>query len=57
MKAETLYQRLAHTFQPDTCTEVFPVIGLQADNAEEIRRVYTATFASPQVFRQLEEPG
>ncbi len=55
MKAETLYQRLAHTFQPDTCTEVFPVIGLQADNAEEIRRVYTATFASPQVFRQLEE--
>ena len=50
MKSSTLYRWLEWTFQPQTCTEVFPVIGLQEDNTEEITRVYTATFASPEVF-------
>ena len=54
MKSSTLYRWLEWTFQPQTCTEVFPVIGLQEDNTEEITRVYTATFASPEVFEQLE---
>ena len=54
MKSSTLYRYLEWTFQPQTCTEVFPVIGLQEDNTEEITRVYTATFASPEVFEQLE---
>ena len=43
MKSSTLYRWLEWTFQPQTCTEVFPVIGLQEDNTEEITRVYTAT--------------
>lgn len=50
MKSSTLYRWLEWTFQPQTCTEVFPVIGLQEDNTEEITRVYTATFASPEVL-------
>ena len=54
MKASTLYRWLEWTFQPQTCTEVFPVIGLQQGNTDEITRVYTATFASPEVFEQLE---
>ena len=54
MKSSTLYRWLEWTFQPQTCTEVFPVIGLQEDNTEEITRVYTATFASPEVFEQVE---
>lgn len=41
MKSSTLYRWLEWTFQPQTCTEVFPVIGLQEDNTEEITRVYT----------------
>ena len=53
MKSSTLYRWLEWTFQPQTCTEVFAVIGPQEDNTEEITRVYTATFASPEVFEQL----
>ena len=41
MKSSTLYRWLEWTFQPQTCTEVFPVIGLQDDNTEKIKIVNT----------------
>ena len=44
MKSSTLYRWLEWTFQPQTCTEVFPVIGLQENNTEEI-------------YRDLRKPG
>lgn len=53
MDAYELYQRLEWSFQPETCSDVFPKKGLQLDNTSVIRKVYTATFASSEVMEQL----
>ncbi len=51
--AHFLYARLEELFKPELCTDVFPKKGLQEDNAEKITKVYTATFASPEVFDNI----
>ncbi|MEA5038323.1 MAG: Nif3-like dinuclear metal center hexameric protein [Clostridiaceae bacterium] len=53
MDAKDLYAALAVQFQPEACTEVFPVKGLQTDHCRQVERVYTATFASREVFNAL----
>lgn len=37
MDAYELYQRLEWSFQPETCSDVFPKKGLQLDNTSVIR--------------------
>lgn len=54
MDAKELYAALAVQFQPESCTEVFPIKGLQTDHCRQVERVYTATFASREVFDALE---
>lgn len=53
MEAVKLYALLEEEFKPSECTEVFPKIGLQYHHCDEVQRIYTANFASPEVFEQL----
>ena len=57
MAAQELYQALEEEFRPWECTEVFPTIGLQFQNTDMIRKVFTATFASSEVLDQIEAQG
>ncbi len=51
--ASDIYIKLEEYFKPELCTEVFPKIGVQHHNSDSIDKVYTATFASAQVFDYL----
>ena len=55
--AQEIYAALEAEFRPWECTEVFDTIGLQYENTENIRKVYTATFASGEVLDELERRG
>lgn len=57
MKAELIYKALENEFRPDECSDVFPKKGLQYHFADDIDMVYTATFASDEVFERLRELG
>ena len=49
-----VYAALEQCFRPQECTDVFPVIGEQCHNTDEIAQVFTATFASDEVFAALD---
>ena len=49
-----VYEKLEQCFRPQECTDVFPVIGEQCHNTDQIGRVFTATFASDEVFAALD---
>lgn len=49
-----VYEKLEQCFRPQECTDVFPIIGEQCHNTDEIGRVFTATFASDEVFAALD---
>ena len=57
MQAQDIYKALEEEFRPWECTEVFDKIGLQFHNTDEIRKVFTATFASAEVLDELERRG
>lgn len=52
MKAKAVYDILEEYFRPDQCTDVVKN-GIQYDNAEEIEKVYTATFAAEAVINEI----
>ena len=51
--AKFIYDRLTEQFRPDKCTDVFKTVGVQVHNTDVIAKVYTATFASPEVFDNI----
>ncbi|MBQ1887737.1 MAG: Nif3-like dinuclear metal center hexameric protein [Firmicutes bacterium] len=55
VSARYLYERLEELFKPERCTDVFPKKGLQEHNSDVVRKVYTACFASPEVFDNIFE--
>ncbi len=55
--AQEIYAALEAEFRPWECTEVFDTIGLQFENTDTIKKVYTATFASGEVLDELERRG
>lgn len=55
--AQFLYDRLEEQFKPERCTDVFPKKGLQEHNSDVVKKVYTACFASPEVFDNIFERG
>ena len=57
MDAQKVYKALEEEFRPWECTEVFDTIGLQYHNTDEIKKVFTACFASAEVLDQLERRG
>lgn len=56
MKAKEIYTRLEEYFIPDQCTDVVKN-GIQYDNAEEIEKVYTSTFAAESVINGILDRG
>lgn len=57
ISSEEIYRRLEEYFRPWECTDVFPKIGLQLHCCDFPQKVYTATFASDEVFTFLKEKG
>ena len=57
ISSEEIYRRLEEYFRPWECTDVFPKIGLQLHYCDFPQKVYTATFASDEVFTFLKEKG
>lgn len=57
MDAKTLYKRLESYFEPEKCTDIVDKIGIQYDNAQEIKAVYISTFADLEVIENLIEWG
>lgn len=53
-RAKELYLELGQFFRPELYKDM-AANGLLADHADVIRRVYTATFSSSEVIRQLQE--
>ncbi|SHI83654.1 Nif3-like dinuclear metal center hexameric protein [Lutispora thermophila] len=52
MRALDIYNKLEKYFKPEQCTDVVKN-GIQYHNAEEIEKVYTATFASESVISEI----
>ena len=55
--AQAVYDALEACFTPWKYSDIFPKKGLQYHNADVIRKVYVATFASVPVLRQVLETG
>lgn len=54
IKSQTLYEKLEAYFKPDECSDVF-LKGLQCDNTDIVRHVYTSTFIGAEVFDFLKK--
>lgn len=52
MKAKDIYDRLEEYFKPGECTDMVKN-GIQYDNAKEIEKVYTSTFAAESVINEI----
>ena len=57
MAAQEIYRALEQEFRPWECTEVFSTMGLQFDNTDQVKKVYTATFISREVLDVIERRG
>lgn len=57
ISAQFLYDRLAEQFKPQSCTDIFPKIGIQCHNTDQIKKVYTATFMNPAVVKKVLSRG
>ena len=55
MDINAVYTALEQEFRPHECTDVFPKIGIQYDFCKDVKKVYTATFASDEVFEFLKD--
>ena len=54
VNSQRLYEKLEAYFKPDDCSDVFSK-GLQHDNTDTVRFVYTSTFTGPEVFDFLKK--
>jgi putative NIF3 family GTP cyclohydrolase 1 type 2 len=52
MNANDLYKTLEDYFNPKLCTDIFK-IGLQYNNTDFIKKIYTSTFASVDVLKRV----